>query len=442
MKSKHLTISDRIEIESGLKQDKTLTQIATALDKSVSAIRQEIKIHRTKKYPSTFNGKRNLCKYYKDESCTINGLCNIDSCSSLCKKCKRHFCNDICHNYEEYQCDRISKKPYCCNGCSNKNCFNVKAVYYASIAEKEYQDSLKNSRSGPRITSEEINYINTNVKPRIENGQSFSNIKMSDNNIDMSIASLYNYTNQCLFDFRNIDLPKKVQYRSRKKNKNENNDEQRQTIITKLKLTRNYQCFLEYTKKNPTFNIAEMDTVEGCKGGKLLLTLLFRKSNFMIAILIKDKKAYTVLKKLDYLKDKITSDVFFLLFRILLTDNGVEFTLIEDIEKLENNDNINLFFCDSGKSNQKGKIEKNHVEIRKVLPKGTSFDNLTQKDINLMMSHINSYKRKKLDNISPYEALVKEFGENFTNELMKQLNYKVINDKDIILKPKLLKKDL
>lgn len=55
--------------------------------------------------------------------------------------------------------------------------------------------------------------------------------------------------------------------------------------------------------------------------------------------------------------------------------------MIEEIEMLENKKQINLFFCDSGKSNQNGKIEKNHVEIRKIFPKGTSFDNLKQKDI-------------------------------------------------------------
>ena len=44
-----------------------------------------------------------------------------------------------------------------------------------------------------------------------------------------------------------------------------------------------------------------------------------------------------------------------------------------------------------GKSYQKGKVEKNHEFIRYVLPKGTSFDNLTQDDINLIMSTRREY---------------------------------------------------
>ena len=233
---------------------------------------------------------------------------------------------------------------------------------------------------------------------------------------------------------------KKVQYKQRKKEKNEPSlTKEELSIIEALKQSRDHVMFLKFSSEHPDYNIAEMDTVIGTlTSKKVLLTLLFRKTNFMIAILMKDKKAETTNKKLNILKKKLTPEIFIILFRILLTDNGVEFTMIEEIEKIED-EKINLFFCDAGKSNQKAKIEKNHVEVRKILPKGTNFDNLTQKDINLVMSHVNSYKRKKLNNKSPYEAMADAYGEEFANNLMKILHYKVIDDKDIILKPKLLK---
>ena len=78
----------------------------------------------------------------------------------------------------------------------------------------------------------------------------------------------------------------------------------------------------------------------------------------MIAILLDNKTASKVNKELNLLKKKLTTELFILLFRIMLTDNGVEFTMIEEIETLEGDNQINLFFCDPGKSNQKGKIEK------------------------------------------------------------------------------------
>ena len=70
-----------------------------------------------------------------------------------------------------------------------------------------------------------------------------------------------------------------------------------------------------------------------------------------------------------------------------------------------------LFFCDPNRSDQKGRIEKNHTLIRDILPKGTSFDNLTQEDINLVCSHVNSVKRVALNGKSAYELFAFTYGE-------------------------------
>jgi len=442
MKNIHLSATDRKEIESGLHKGKTLTEIAKSIDKEYNTVKYEIIKHREKKYPSNFNGNRNLCLYYTNKTCNIMGLCNIDNCNKLCKTCTRHFCNNICPSYVEFICEHLTNKPYCCNGCKNsKNCFNIKMTYSAKCANIEYHDLLRKSRTGTRLTQEEIDYANTEIKRRIKNGQSLDSIVKTDDNIKKSTSSYYNYTNNNIFEFSNIDLPKKVSYKKRKKVKENTISKEIKTQIDKLKSTRNYDCFINFTNKHPEYKIAEMDTVIGKKEDKkVLLTLLFRKSNFMIAILLNNKQPSTVNEKLDDLKEKFTFELFVLLFKIMLTDNGIEFTLIEEIETLENNKQINLFFCDPGKSNQKGKIEKNHVELRKILPKGTSFENLTQKDINLVMSHVNSYPRKILNYKSPYEVLMNEIGEEKMNHIIKTLEYKKIPFKDVILSPKLIKK--
>mgnify|MGYP001769409093 CR=1 FL=1 len=64
------------------------------------------------------------------------------------------------------------------------------------------------------------------------------------------------------------------------------------------------------------------------------------------------------------------------------------------------------------------------------------FDNLPQADIDLMMSHINSYSRKDLGNKSPYEVFAALYGE----ELLTALGAKKIPPADITLRPTLLKK--
>ena len=75
--------------------------------------------------------------------------------------------------------------------------------------------------------------------------------------------------------------------------------------------------------------------------------------------------------------------------------------------------------------------------IRRILPKGTSFDDLTQEDISKMMSHINSYKRKKLNNCSPLQLFRIMYGK----DIAKQFGIIEINFNDINLSKNLLKKD-
>ena len=86
---------------------------------------------------------------------------------------------------------------------------------------------------------------------------------------------------------------------------------------------------------------------------------------------------------------------------------------------------------------QKGQIEKNHELIRYVLPKGTSFDGLTQADVQLLACHINSYTRKKLNDKSPTESFSFLYGD----ELLHTLGIELVPPHTINLSPSLLKKE-
>ena len=93
---------------------------------------------------------------------------------------------------------------------------------------------------------------------------------------------------------------------------------------------------------------------------------------------------------------------------------------------------------------QKYFIVTHQVHLKKVLVKlimnyleeGTSFDNLTQDDINLIMSHINSYKRKKLNNVSP----ITMFSTIYGKDTIDKLNIREIPANDINLTSDILKK--
>lgn len=95
-----------------------------------------------------------------------------------------------------------------------------------------------------------------------------------------------------------------------------------------------------------------------------------------------------------------------------------------------------IFYCDPHASWQKGAIEKNHEYIRYVLPKKTSFDNLTQEDMYTLASNINSTNRDILNGKSPYEAVQLLLDEELINKLQ---IYRIDGD-DVNLSPKLLKR--
>lgn len=178
-----------------------------------------------------------------------------------------------------------------------------------------------------------------------------------------------------------------------------------------------------------------MDTVIGRGGGKVLLTFNVSFCNFIFARLLDNKTALEVAKHFYVIKNSFyeADRDFFDVFPVILTDNGGEFAKVDDIE-MDIRGEIKLFFCDPNRSDQKGKIEKNHTLIRDILPKGTSFDNLTQDDINLVCSHVNSVKRAALNGKSAYEL----FTFTYDEELAKLLGISLIPAEDVCQSPKLL----
>lgn len=104
-----------------------------------------------------------------------------------------------------------------------------------------------------------------------------------------------------------------------------------------------------------------------------------------------------------------------------MTNNGSKF---DNHSKLKFNFNDNprtrIFYCDPGASHQKGVLEKNHEFIRYALPKGSSFNELTQDDANLLMNHINSYARDCLNLSAPIELAKVYLGKETIKKIESQ----------------------
>lgn len=424
---KHLTLSDRIIIEQGLNEGKSFKDIASSIGKDPTTVSKEVKKHRAIKYHKD-KTKKPRCS--KEKDCLIHGLCSQQRCFKLCKSCK--LCRDICPQYKPKECARLKKAPYVCNSCSNIcSCPYYRWIYVAKFADDSYHELLSSSREGINQSAEDIRDMDNLISPLILKGQSISHIFMSHSKeIGCSRRTLYKYIDKNVFTARNIDLPRKVKYKLRKS-----------TGIHKPfnRAYRNNRSYAEFTallKDNPNVHVVEMDVVEGQKGGKVLLTLLFRSCSLMLAFLLEEKTQQNVIAVFNFLTDKLGINTFKKLFPLILTDNGVEFQNPWKLEEDQyGNPRTKLYYCDSNCSWQKGMIEKNHEYIRYVLPKGTSFDIYSQDDITLLINHINSTARDSLNSCTPYQLsrLLLD------NSLHKELSLQAIQPDDIILKPALLK---
>lgn len=432
--SKHLTLEDRVVIETQLSAGTTPAEIAEILCKARSTIGREIRKHRQEQDTGAFGRAKNRCVRRRD--CSLRGLCaDKPDCTRKCAACSH--CNSVCSDFLEEVCPKLTRSPYVCNGCSERSkCVLRKFVYKARWADKEYRSVLSENRQGFNLTTGEVKLIDQVVSPLIKNGQSIYHI--CTNNADrlpVSGRTIQRMMHSNLLSAGILDQRRVCKLKPRKGSRKEAKHDKA------CRRGRTIEDFHLFIAQNPGCPHVEMDSVIGQTGGKVLLTLIFPKTEFMLAFLRDNNTAASVADCFTTLYQGLGSEDFERLFPVLLTDNGTEFSNPKSIEIApDGHCRSRIFYCNPMASYQKPHIERNHEFLRMVLPKGSSFDHLSQQDINLVLSHINSYKRPVLGNKSPFEMFSFVYGEALTNKLLHLLCLSIIPSNNIILTPRLLRR--
>jgi IS30 family transposase len=300
------------------------------------------------------------------------------------------------------------------------------------VAHDQYRENLASSRAGVNLSAEELNRVDTLISPLIKGGQPISHIyEYLGDEIPFCERTLYNHISNEVLTARSHDLARKVRYKPRKKLKEP-------TKNRSYRIGRTFADFGRFMALNSDMRIVEMDTVIGAASGdgKVLLTMLFRWQNLMLVFLMPDKSQKSVKSVFSKLISELGSELFKEIFPLFLTDNGSEFMNWTDFLSDKNGEILSeIFFCDANASYQKGRIEKNHEYLRYVLPKGRSFDDLTNEKVNLIMNHINSTTRHSLGGETPIRlALLVLPAEFFT-----VLGLEEIHPDRVFLKPSLIK---
>lgn len=404
----HLTLEGRLFIENSLNEGRTVTEISNDLKKTKSTITREVSKHITRVFPSSFNNS--------------HPCLNHDTC-----KVKSYECHLTCKMIKTNPCKRLVQSPHVCNNCTHKNgCRHVKLYYKAQEANSEYLNSWKEDREGMHYTEEELIILNTDFRNLVLKNKSIyhSLIIINNRGYNFKIGTIYKQIEKRKLTILQSDLPR--------------NRKVRITQLIDNSYKRNiegatYEDYLEFKKSNPQALELQMDTVEGIKenNAPVILTLQIVKIHFLMMFKIDSQTNEKVIEKLLLLRNIISLEIFNKITEIVLTDNGKEFIKKELFKN--NFEEMNIFYCHPYASFEKGNIENNHELIRRVIPKGISLSCYSQKDYDILCSHINSLFRKDLDGKCPFD-LVDEY---IPQEYFSNLNLKRIKPEDVTLIPEL-----
>lgn len=418
----HLTLADRSQIETGIRNGATQTAIAKCLGKNKTCISKEIAKHRSKQ----------------------NGSYPID-CAHFPKCIDKKVCaGKSCQNYTPFSCRRRDHSPGACNGCRTlKSCHFFHYSYSAVQANHEYRMDLVGTRQGVNMTTGELRQMGETLKPLIDNGLSpYSALKASPS-IGISTKALYNYIEDGVFkdvgiNISDLDLRRKV---SRKPRKLKKVTYKKRNDRTYLK-GREFADYKDYVSNNPSARVVQMDTVyNDVTNGPFIQTFKFMNQHFLFCIYHEEKTAAEMTAGINLLEKCLGREVFSREVQVILTDRGSEFSDADAIEKREDGSlRTRIFYCDPMRSNQKGSLENNHEELRYVLPHGMDLHELglvSQDATNVVVSHVNSFRKELLVGKSPID-----YAKFLSPDLwtaFEAFGIKEIDQEHILLKPNLLK---
>ena len=389
-KNKHMTLDDRIEIQECLSKGMTFKAIGERIGKNQTTISREVKIH-MEPYTNSF--------VRTDEVCP-----------------------------------KLLKAPFVCNGCEKKSrssCPYRRQLYTAKKAQAEYDTVLVESRTGIPLNKESFYETERIISEAVQNGQHIYHIIQS-NNLPISTATVYRHIQKRYYSITPMDLPRAVKFKPR-------NSKESDYVPKWAREGRTFNDFLAFVEDNSDLPLVQLDTVIGRIGGKVIMTIHFVNSDFMIGLLLENKTAAEAANKIQGLKRDLNSLGFKFgdIAPLLLTDNGGEFSVVSAFENdTEGNAESNMFFCEPCSPHEKAEIEKNHTLFRDIVKTGTSFDDFTQETVNLIFSHVNAVKRKQFNGKSAYDM----FSFYYSEVLASSLGISFVPSNEVIQSPKLLAK--
>lgn len=292
--------------------------------------------------------------------------------------------------------------------------YTVEKRYSPEIAQKHCDENLQVRGTQLKIGNDykyaeyiEKKIIEENYSPEAVLGELRVQNRAKDFSVSICIRTLYNYIDKGVFlNLTNKNLPVK---RNKKRGYKKVRVQKRASVGTSIEERP------EYIKDRKEFGHWEMDSVVGKRGKSknTFLVLTERKTRNEIIFKLPDHSATEVVKAVDRLEitwGSMFSDVF----KTITVDNGTEFSYFNELERSctkPDEKRTKVYYCHPYSSWERGSNENNNKMVRRIVPKGTNFDSMTDDEVLDMQIWINGYPRRIHEYHSAAELFEKEIAK-------------------------------
>ena len=435
-KGRHLTVEDRQVIEDGIRDGLGCRAIARRLHVAPSTVSREVETNRTVTLTKRkdFKPGQNCLNYRECEE--VGTACA--SCSTYktrCRSCRTRKCIDLCAKFELRECPETRGWPWTCppKCAKSAGCSYPRMRYSAQVAQNRYEARLVSAREGAAIAPEQMAQMMLTVDKLVKQGWSIEAIyAVHGPEMPVGIRTCYTYIDKGFAGVSNIDLPRKVRCKPRKSKKDPGRDRVDRT-------GRTFDDFKALPIEEQA-RVVQAGSVVGFEWNvQSILTLHLVRHSFQLCLLQAGLAAELTVAALDAIETCLGSPgAFEAVFGIMLADRGIEFDDWAGMERSRLAEGVRrrrVYYCDPMRSDQKAEAEKNHEELRRVLPKGRSdFDALDRADVAAVCSHVNSYPRPARKGKCPYDLAAPELPA----ELLGNLGIVRVPPDEVLLRPALV----
>ena len=268
------------------------------------------------------------------------------------------------------------------------------SVYLWDVGQRVYEENRGNCGSKNKVVmcAEKVTFVEDKIlgaekwSPDAAIGYAKANNLFPGQ--EFSTKTFYNWVDDGLVKVKNIDLLLKVRRRPKSPRK------ERKKVLGK-----SIDARPATVEDREEFGHWEGDGIVGKGQQGHLITLVERKLGIGLLFNVQSRESSRIVSIMDNLEQQYGRH-YSKIFKTITFDNGPEFA---DSAAMEQNDRTGVYYAHPYSSFERGTNENWNGIVRRFIPKGSSFDKLTDRDMQRISHYINTLPRKRFGYRTPLD---------------------------------------